>query len=126
VKTIHRAVVLGLCSLPIAGCSSSGELSLGEVLDVANVALNTAIAVDNIRNGGSSGGYVPASSNSGGSQSSAGTGGSSDFCPQVRANYHNCRTSWINIGGGSTGQAGSFQQCMKTYQNAAIAGGCSL
>ncbi|MGA2056134.1 MAG: hypothetical protein ABSG88_12555 [Bradyrhizobium sp.] len=36
-------------------------------------------------------------------------------CDQARNNANSCRSSWTNIGGGTSGQAGAFYQCWKTY-----------
>jgi hypothetical protein len=46
------------------------------------------------------------------------------LCAQIRAKYQQCKASWQNIGGGDTGQAGAFKQCMEVYYNAGIAAGC--
>lgn len=46
------------------------------------------------------------------------------LCTQIRANYQQCKQSWENIGGGDSGQAGAFKQCMQAYYNAGVAAGC--
>jgi hypothetical protein len=46
-------------------------------------------------------------------------------CPQLQANAQQCHSSWRNMGGGSSGQAGSFKQCYEMYCQAMIAAGCS-
>jgi hypothetical protein len=48
----------------------------------------------------------------------------SPACQQIRQAYNQCKQSWQNIGGGSTGQAGSFKECMDAYYKAGIAAGC--
>jgi hypothetical protein len=48
----------------------------------------------------------------------------SPACGQIRQAYNQCKQSWQNIGGGSTGQAGSFKECMDAYYKAGIAAGC--
>lgn len=48
----------------------------------------------------------------------------SDLCAKLRANYKTCEANWKSVGGGSTGQAGSFKDCMQVYYNAGVASGC--
>jgi len=36
-------------------------------------------------------------------------------CDQARNNADTCWDSWNNIGGGSSGQAGAFKQCVQVY-----------
>jgi len=50
--------------------------------------------------------------------------GTARMCQQAYNNATECYRSWQNIGGGSTGQAGSFQQCYQVYCQALVAGGC--
>lgn len=47
------------------------------------------------------------------------------MCQQAYANASQCYQSWQNIGGGSSGQAGTFQQCYQVYCQALVAGGCN-
>ena len=51
-------------------------------------------------------------------------GDKQQLCAQLRANYDKCASSWKSLGGGNSGQAGSFQECMNVYRNAMIAAGC--
>lgn len=45
-------------------------------------------------------------------------------CQQIRQAYNQCKQNWQNMGGGSSGQAGSFKDCMDVYYKAGIAAGC--
>jgi hypothetical protein len=47
-----------------------------------------------------------------------------ELCRQLQASYNQCEQSWRSLGGGTSGQAGSFYECMQTYRNAMIAAGC--
>lgn len=49
----------------------------------------------------------------------------SPLCPTAYQNAEQCHRNWKGIGGGSSGQAGSFRECLKVYCNAMIAGGCA-
>lgn len=51
--------------------------------------------------------------------------GTARMCQQAYANANQCYQSWQNMGGGSSGQAGSFQQCFQVYCQAMVAGGCA-
>jgi hypothetical protein len=46
------------------------------------------------------------------------------LCQQIQQNYAQCKKNWEDMGGGTSGQAGSFKQCMDTYYQAGIAAGC--
>lgn len=48
----------------------------------------------------------------------------SPACPQIRQAYNQCKINWQNIGGGSSGQAGAFKDCMDAYYKAGVAAGC--
>lgn len=74
--------------------------------------------------GFSAGAAIGGTLGGGGGGYSSGRGGGSSACGPLRAHYQQCERSWRNIGGGTTGQAGSFYECMRTYQNAMIAAGC--
>jgi hypothetical protein len=65
-----------------------------------------------------------AMSGSGSSVGSTGGGGGGSECGRLRSNYATCERSWRNIGGGSSGQAGSFKACMDVNRNAMISLGC--
>lgn len=47
-------------------------------------------------------------------------------CDQARGLADTCWDSWQNIGGGHSGQAESFYQCMKNYCILLQAHGCNL
>ena len=46
------------------------------------------------------------------------------LCTQARQMYEQCRQQWVNIGGGSTGQAGAFKECMEKYRQFMASMGC--
>lgn len=48
----------------------------------------------------------------------------SDMCPIARENADTCHSNWESLGGGSSGQAGSFRDCTAVYCQAMIAAGC--
>lgn len=52
--------------------------------------------------------------------------GTAAMCQQALANASNCYRNWQNIGGGSSGQAGSFKECVQVYCQAMTAGGCPM
>ena len=45
-------------------------------------------------------------------------------CTAATTNARTCYDRWKSMGGGTTGQAGSFYECLKTYCNALVAAGC--
>lgn len=48
----------------------------------------------------------------------------SDMCPVAIQNAETCLRNWRNIGGGSSGQAGSFRQCAQIYCQAITTANC--
>lgn len=49
---------------------------------------------------------------------------SSAACDRIQQAYTQCKMSLRNIGGGDSGQAGAFRQCMDAYYKAGVAAGC--
>jgi hypothetical protein len=47
-----------------------------------------------------------------------------ELCRQLRERYQICEQNWRNIGGGNSGQAQAFKDCMDTYRQAGVAAGC--
>lgn len=86
------------------GGSSSG---LDDVLGLATGILGVAGAVAGAKGGG---GY------SGGGAAGGGSAGGGASCTAARQNAETCRQRWQSLGGGMTGQAGSFYQCYQLYK----------
>ncbi|MEN3147954.1 hypothetical protein ABCW43_11610 [Neorhizobium sp. IRAMC:178] len=102
-------------SAPAAQSDDSGSLFddlLGAAGSIAQGALIGANIGAAISGAGSSGGFSGGSSGGGGQ------------CAHFRSNYATCERSWRNIGGGSSGQAGSFKACMDLNRNAMISARC--
>lgn len=49
---------------------------------------------------------------------------SSAACDQIQKAYSQCKMRLRDIGGGDSGQAGAFRQCMDAYYKAGVAAGC--
>ncbi|WP_172746203.1 hypothetical protein [Neorhizobium sp. T7_12] len=103
-------------SAPVAQSDDGGSL-FDDLLGAAGSIAEGALIGANI------GATISGAGSSVGSSGGSGSGGGGK-CAHFRSAYATCERSWRNIGGGSSGQAGSFKACMDVNRNAMISLGC--
>lgn len=107
------------------GCASMEDMNvsstLDDAIDVMSAATMVVGAAATIMGVGSPSVAIPTRTNPyrGNPAPAASThyGSQPNNCAAFRVRRDECRNRWQSIGGGNSGQAGSFQQCMNLYQS---------
>jgi hypothetical protein len=119
------ATAMCLCAgaLLLAACSSGGSYDSGGGSGLEAFVTGAALGLEVMNavsgDGGYSGGYgystgYDYSDGGGGAYASGGGSG----CQELYDNAQICYQRWQNIGGGDSGQAGSFRDCYDMYMDA--------